>query len=64
VRRLIFALVAGLWLAPGCGPAIETRETTPEDEKAAEQRLKDEAARELKARQLQKNKPKNPADAD
>lgn len=64
MRAKLTALVAGMLLAAGCGKTPETREASPEDEKAAEQRIKDEAARERKARQEQKNKKANPADSD
>jgi hypothetical protein len=54
MRTRLTALAAGLLLAAGCGsPAPDTRPATPEDEKAAEQRIQEEAARELKARRLE-----------
>jgi hypothetical protein len=69
MRARLTALAAGLLLAAGCGTTVpEMKEATPEDEKAAEQRIREEAARELKARKQQwleqKNGKVNPADAD
>ena len=66
MRTRLILLAAGLLLAAGCGKAPEVKEATPEDEKAAEQRIKEEAARELKARQQQKleQRKKNPLDSD
>ena len=65
MRARLMGLTAALLVAAGCGKTVDTSPATPEDEKAAEQRIKDEAARELKARQQEKkNKQPNPADAD
>lgn len=69
MRARLTALAAGLLLAAGCGGTTpEVKEATPEDEKAAEQRIREEAARELKARKQQrleqKGKKVNPADTD
>jgi hypothetical protein len=57
-------LAAGLLLAAGCGKgAPDTRPATPEEEKAAEQRIKEEAARELKSRRLEEqNRKAHPQD--
>ncbi len=52
-----------LLLAVGCGTSVNTAPPTPDEEKAAEQRIKDEAARELKdRREEQKNKKVTPDD--
>ena len=59
MRTRLTLLAAGLLVAAGCGTAPEVKEATPEDEKAAEQRIKEEAARELKARQQQQQEQKN-----
>jgi hypothetical protein len=59
-------LAAGFILALGCGKNNpEPVPATPEDEKAAEQRIKEEAANENKQRQAElKNKKRNPDDDD
>jgi hypothetical protein len=63
MRLRLTALVAGLILAAGCGKTSDPTPASPEDEKAAEQRIKEEAARELKSRQLERqNKKANPDD--
>ncbi len=65
MRTRLVRLAAGFILAAGCGgPAPDTTPATPEDEKAAEQRIKEEAARELKARQQQKLEKVNQPDND
>ena len=65
MRARLLWLTAGLLLVVGCSKTTEVKEATPEDEKAAEQRIKDEAARELKERQQeQKERKSNPADND
>jgi hypothetical protein len=53
MRTRLTALAAGLLLAAGCGKAPDTRPATPEDEKAAERRIQEEAAREMKSRRLE-----------
>lgn len=59
---LLAACAAGL--LAGCGgPAPGVKEATADDEKAAEQRIKDEAAREGKARQIEKEERKKKRDA-
>ena len=61
-KRAIGLFVAVLLLTGCGGSTLVTKEATPEDEKAAQERIKEEAARELKARQVEKNKKPNPAD--
>jgi hypothetical protein len=64
MRKCAIGLCAAALFLAGCGgSAPVTSEATPEDEKAAQERIKEEAARELKARQAEKkNKQPNPAD--
>jgi hypothetical protein len=65
MRIRLGILAAGFVLALGCGKTPEPAPATPEDEKAAEQRIKDESARETKAQMLErKNKKPNPLDND
>lgn len=60
MRKLLWLMVL---LVCGCGTSDPApAPATPEDEKAAEQRIKDEAARERKARQGQKKSAPDPAD--
>lgn len=64
MRTRALALCSALALAAGCGGASRPAgEATPEDQRAAEARIKEQAAQELKAR---KAKPKgaDPADKD
>jgi hypothetical protein len=63
MRRRMLSMAAVFILAAGCGgPAPDTSPATPEDEKAAEQRIKEEAARELKSRQQNREKANQSAD--
>jgi hypothetical protein len=62
MRKCAIGLCAALFLAGCGGSAPVTKEATPEDEKAAQERIKEEAARELKARQAEKNKKPKPRD--
>jgi hypothetical protein len=64
MRTRVLALCAALVLLTGCGgDPPPAREATPDDERAAEARIKEQAAQELKARK-QKPKGKDPADRD
>jgi hypothetical protein len=64
MRTRLAVLTAALLLAAGCGKAgVDTAPATPEEEKQAEQRIKEEAGRERKARQNeQKGKTADPRD--
>jgi hypothetical protein len=64
MRTRVLALCAALLLLSGCGgTAPPSGEATPEDERAAQERIKEQAAQELKARKANP-KGKDPADRD
>jgi hypothetical protein len=65
MRTRVLLLCAALAVVVGCGGApTEPKPLTPDEERAYEQQQKDEAAREAKARQLNKKKGKDAADRD
>jgi hypothetical protein len=58
MRRRLLALMAGFVLALGCGKTPEPAPASAEDEKAAEQRIQEEAARERKAQLIEEKNAK------
>jgi hypothetical protein len=65
MRCRLAILTVGFALTCGCGKTPTTAPASPEDEKAAEQRIQEEAARERKAQLLEmKNHKPNPDDDD
>ena len=62
MRKRLLGLIVALVVAFGCSPSVATAPATPEEEKAAEQRIKEEAARELKARREEQKNRKPDAD--
>jgi hypothetical protein len=65
MRTRLWVVFAALALLTGCGGApAEPKPLTPDEERAYEQQQKEEAAREAKARLLNKKKGKDPADRD
>lgn len=64
MRTRVLVLCGALVLLSGCGGgAPPMKEATPEDERAAEARIKEQAAQEVNARKA-KPKGKDPADKD
>lgn len=65
MRTRVLAACAAVALAVGCGGSVPPpREATPEDERAAEERIKEQAAQEAKAREQYKKGSADPANKD